>query len=128
MKTWITMIFLFVAVAGLCIWDGIHTQKVFEKLSADSNEIYETLLTTDVTNQELTKKIKDLNDYWTKEMDTLCISISRKDLQPVSDYLQYLYTATINESQEDAITYSRLLNYNIIGLDQTTGLNLLNLL
>ena len=61
-------------------------------------------------------------------MDTLCISISRKDLQPVSDYLQYLCASIKNENQEDAVTYSRLLNYNIIGLKETTGISWINLL
>ena len=61
-------------------------------------------------------------------MDTLCISISRKDLQPVSDYMQYLYTSIHNNNQEDAVTYSRLLNYNIIGLKEQIGINFINLL
>ena len=128
MKVWIPILVLFLAVTGLCIWDGIFTQKVFNKLEHDSQNIYETLLTTNITNPEIKNDILELNDYWTKKMDILCISISRKDLQPISDYLQYLCASIINESQEDAITYSRILNYNIIGLNQTTGINFMNLL
>lgn len=128
MKVWIPILVLFLAVTGLCIWDGIYTQKVFNKLENDSQNIYETLLTTDITNPEIQNDILELNDYWTKKMDILCISISRKDLQPISDYLQYLCASIINKSQEDAITYSRILNYNIIGLNQTTGINFMNLL
>ena len=60
-------------------------------------------------------------------MDMLCLSISRKDMQPISDYLQYLNSAIINENQEDAITYSLLLDYNIKGLTQSTGISILNL-
>ncbi len=128
MKMWIPMLILFLAVTALCVWDGVHTQQVFDKLEKDSSEIYSTLLKTDVENEGIQNKIFSLNEYWTKEMDTLCISISRKDLQPVSDYLQYLCSACINKSQEDAITYSRLLNYNLIGLNQCTGIDMLNLL
>ena len=128
MKIWIPMIILLLSVSGLCIWDGIHTQKVFEKLTEESSKIYHSILTTEISNENLQKDIFELNDYWTKKMDTLCISISRKDLQPVSDYLQYLYSAAINENQEEAITYSRLLYYNVIGLNETTGINFVNLL
>lgn len=128
MKLWIAILILLLAVSGLCIVDGVHTTKVFNKLERDSEEIYETLRDTQITDSEISQKIWDLNDYWTEKMDMLCISISRKDLQPVSDYLQYLCASTINSSQEDAITYSRLLNYNIIGLKQCTGLSMLNLL
>ncbi len=128
MKMWIPMLILFLAVTSLCIWDGVHTQKVFDRLSNESNEIHETLLLTEVEDKNLQEKIFNLNDFWTKEMDTLCVSISRKDLQPVSDYLQYLCAACINKSQEDAITYSRLLSYNLKGLNQTTGIDMLNLL
>lgn len=128
MKTWITMLSILIAVFGLCIWDGVHTQKVFDKLEHDSEEVYNSLLTTSISDENLQEKIVKLNDYWTAEMDTLCISISRKDLQPISDYLQFLFTSIKNNNQEDAITYSRLLNYNLIGLNQTTGLNFLNLL
>ncbi len=128
MKLWIAILILLLAVSGLCIVDGVHTTKVFNKLERDSEEIYETLRDTQITDSDISQKIWDLNDYWTEKMDMLCISISRKDLQPVSDYLQYLCASTINASQEDAITYSRLLNYNIIGLKQCTGLSILNLL
>ena len=127
MKVWIPILILFLAVTGLCIWDGIYTQKVFEKLENDSEKIYETLLTTEITDPKIQNDIINLNEYWTEKMDILCISISRKDLQPISDYLQYLCSSIINESHEDAVTYSRLLNYNIVGLNQTTGINILNL-
>ena len=122
------MLILLLSVTGLCIWDGIYTTKVFDKLSIESEVIYNKLLSTSIEDEELKNSIVELNDYWTKKMDTLCISISRKDLQPVSDYLQYLYTATINANQEDAITYSRLLYYNAVGLKETTGINVINLL
>lgn len=127
MKVWIPILILFLAVTGLCILDGIYTQKVFEKLEDDSEKIYETLLTTEITDPKIQNDIINLNEYWTEKMDILCISISRKDLQPISDYLQYLCSSIINENQEDAVTYSRLLNYNIVGLNQTTGINILNL-
>ena len=93
-----------------------------------TSKIYNTVLTTEITNENLQKEIFELNDYWTKKMDTLCISISRKDLQPISDYLQYLYASCISNNQEDAITYSRLLYYNVVGLKETTGINLINFL
>ncbi len=127
-KLWIYMTILLLAVTGLCVWDTIHTEQVFKTLETKSNSIYETVITTDLADQTLKNEIKELNTFWTEKMDTLCISISRKDLQPISDYLQYLYASTINESQEDAITYARLLMYNVKGLKETTGVTFLNLL
>ena len=128
MKLWIPMLILFFGVTGLCVWDTVHTNHIFTKLETQSKYIYETLKENDITEPDIQKEILDLNDFWTKKMDTLCISISRKDLQPVSDYLQYLCASIKNESQEDAITYSRLLNYNIIGLKEVTGISWVNLL
>ncbi len=128
MKLGISMTILLLAVLGLCLWDTIHTTKIFATLEDKSNSIVEQLNSTDITNENLQNDIINLNDYWTEKMDTLCISISRKDLQPVSDYLQYLYTSILNENQEDAITYSRLLNYNIIGLKEITAFSWINLL
>lgn len=128
MKVWIPILILFLAVTCLCIWDGIYTQKVFEKLENDSEKIYETLLTTEITDPKIQNDILNLNKYWTEKMDILCISISRKDLQPISDYLQFLCSSIINENREDAVTYSRLLNYNIVGMNQMTGINILNLI
>lgn len=128
MKVWFSMLLLVIACTGLIIWDGVHTDKVFNYLHAETSEIHSTLLTTDVTDEKMKERINSLNDYWTKKMDTLCISISRKDLQPISDYLQYLRSAVINESQEDAITYSALLQYNVEGLREVTGISALNLL
>ena len=122
------MILLVIACTGLIVWDGIHTDKVFNYMHKEAYEIHNSLLTTEVTDENLKERINSLNQYWTKKMDTLSISISRKDMQPVSDYLQYLRTAVINESQEDAITYSALLAYNVEGLRETTGISALNLL
>ena len=128
MKLWIPMTLLALSVLGLCTWDIIHTKKVFNTLEEKSKAIYQTLQTTEISNKDIQNDILYLNDFWTEKMDILSISISRKDMQPVSDYLQYLYASIINENQEDAITYSRLLNYNIIGLKETIGINLINLL
>lgn len=127
-KLWIYMTILLVAVTGLCVWDSLHTKKVFDNLESKSNLIYETVISSSISDENLKVEIKDLNDYWTKKMDTLSVSISRKDLQPISDYLQYLYASTINENQEDAITYARLLMYNVKGIKESTGITMLNLL
>ena len=128
MKLWIPMTILLLSVLSLCVWDFIHTKQVFKEMENESSYIYSTLQTTEVNDSNLAKRIIDLNDYWTKKMDILSISISRKDMQPVSDYLQYLCSSIINESQEDAITYSRLLNYNIVGLKETISISWINLL
>lgn len=128
MKTFIPMLIIFLAVGALCVWDGIFTQKVFDKMENETSEIYTTILTTDALDENLKQRIDNLNDYWMKNMDILAISISRKDMQPVSDYLQYLYASVINDSKDDALTYSRLLAYNVEGLSESTGITALNLL
>ena len=128
MKIWIPMSIIFLSILSLCIWDGVWTSKIFNKLETKSSNIYSYILENDISNNDIKKEITDLNNFWTEKMDTLCISISRKDLQPISDYLQYLYSASINNNQEDAITYSRLLHYNVQGLKETTGINFINFL
>ena len=128
MKIWIPMLTLALAVVGLCVWDTIHTSYVLNEMETQTTYIYSTLQTESITDENMKTKITNLNDFWTKKMDILSISISRKDMQPISDYLQYLCTAIINENQEDAITYSRLLNYNIVGLNETIGVTFINLL
>ena len=128
MKQWFYMLTLLVLVTALCVWDTVHTSKTFEYMEKESKEIYHTVLTTELSNQDLQDKIFNLNDYWTKNMDTLAISISRKDMQPVSDYLQYLCAAVINNSKDDAITYARVLSYNLEGLNEITGVSFVNIL
>lgn len=128
MKLWIAMITILLAVTGICVYDGIHTKNVFEHMEEESEMISSALIDgTQITNETLSERIQNLTDYWTDNMDMLCLSISRKDMQPISDYLQYLNSAIINENQEDAITYSLLLDYNIKGLTQSTGISILNL-
>jgi len=128
MKFWIPMLILTLSVLGLCVWDFVYTKNVFNTLENKSEFIYNTLQNIEVTDTKVSHEILSLNDYWTKKMDILSISISRKDMQPISDYLQYLCASIKNESQEDAITYSRLLKYNILGLKETTVLSWVNLL
>ena len=128
MKLWIVMITLALGVCGLCVWDCINTNKIFNHMESESAKIYSSLTDSGIEDPEIGQTILNLNEYWTKKMDILSVSISRKDLQPVSDYLQYLCSSITNENQEDSITYSRLLNYNIIGLKESNGLCFLNLL
>lgn len=128
MKLWIWILILAAAVGALCIWDGFNTQSVFNKMETESNRIYEALLVNDISNEEIQTSILNLNYYWTKKMDTLSVSISRKDMQPISDYLQFLTSSITNNNQEDAITYSRLLHYNVEGIKETNGIKWLNLL
>ena len=128
MKIWILMLSLFLSCTALIVWDSLHTQRVFNAMDDKCSSIYYSLLSQEITEPDIQAEIYDLNDYWTKKMDTLCVSISRKDLQTVSDYLQYLYASIHNKNQEDAVTYSRLLYYNILGLKELTGITMLNLL
>lgn len=128
MKLWISMLVLLLAVSGLCVWDCIHTNQVLNKMQTDSEYYYSLVCSEDLQQLNLSEEIEELNSYWTKKMDILAISISRKDMQPISDYLQYFASAITNNNQEDAITYSRLLKYNIIGLKETTKFNHINLL
>lgn len=128
MKIWVPMTVIFLSIVALCVWDGILTNSIFDTMEQESFKIYNSIVENDISNSEIKEKINSLNDYWTEKMDTLCISISRKDLQPISDYLQYLYSSSLNENQEDAVTYSRLLHYNIEGLKESTGINFINFL
>ena len=128
MKLWISMLVLLLSVVSLCVWDSMNTTQVFNNMEKKSNYIYQTIINEDISNKELQNEIFELNKFWTQKMDTLSISISRKDLQPISDYLQYLCSAITNQNQEDAVTYSRLLNYNVLGVKETTGVSWINLL
>ena len=121
------MLIIFVSVIGLCLWDNVHTSRIFEHMESESLSIYSQLEDTNQTTNLLIRA-ENLNNYWTKEMDILCISISRKDLQPVSDYLQYLCTSLKLNDFDNALIYSRLLHYNIEGLMQANGIEMLNLL
>lgn len=128
MKLLITMLSLLFAVTGLCVWDSIHTSNVLNKIEIETTTISTLILENSNELMNLEEKVENLNDYWTKKMDILSISISRKDMQPISDYLQYLLSAVINNSKEDAITYSRLLAYNVVGLKESILFSHLNLL
>ena len=100
MKLWIPMLVLTLLVSGLCIWDTVHTNRVFDTLQEKSNYIFESLQTNEISDEKIQEEILSLNQFWTKKMDTICISISRKELQPVSDYLQYLCASIKNKNQE----------------------------
>lgn len=128
MKSFIAVTVLTIIVNALCIWDVWHTQKVFKHMNNESSAIHQLLLAEDITNPGLAERINDLDKYWTKKMDILCIAISRKDLQPVSDHIQFLKSSISNDDQETAVTYSLLLKYNVEGLKEISGFSLVNIL
>lgn len=128
MKQFISILIITIIVNLLCIWDLVFTQNVFKTMKTESDQIYEQLLTTPITDEDVSSKIIDLKKYWTDKMNVLVISISRKDLQPISDYLNYIDSAITNNDQESAITYALHLKYNLEGLHETVGFSLSNLL
>ena len=128
MKSFIAVTILTIAVNTLCFWDIWNTEKIFKYMNNESSAIHYALLENDITSPELATRIIELDKYWTKKMDVLCISISRKDLQPVSDHLQFLKSSIDNHDQESAITYSLLLKYNVEGLKEISGFSLVNIL
>lgn len=128
MKSFIAVTILTIAVNALCIWDVWYTKKVFKYMNSESSAIHYALLEEDIQSHELAVKINELDKYWTKTMDILCISISRKDLQPISDHLQFLKSSVENDDQETAVTYSLLLKYNVEGLKEISGFSLVNIL
>ncbi len=128
MKSFVAVTLLTILVNALCIWDVWHTEKVFKHMNTESSAIHEALLVEDITNPKLATRIEELDKYWTKKMDILCISISRKDLQPVSDHIQFLKSSVENDDQETAVTYSLLLKYNVEGLKEISGFSLINIL
>jgi len=128
MKSFIAVTILTIAVNILCIWDVWHTEKVFKYMNKESTAIQNSLLVEDITSPNLAKRIEELDKYWTKKMDILCISISRKDLQPVSDHIQFLKSSIDNDDQETAVTYSLLLKYNVEGLKEISGFSFVNIL
>jgi hypothetical protein len=128
MKSFIAVTILTIAVNALCLWDIFYTKQVFKYMNNESSAIHQALLVEEITDPQLTKRIEDLNKYWIKKMDILCISISRKDLQPISDHLQFLKSSISNNDQETAVTYSLLLKYNVEGLKEISGFSFVNIL
>ena len=128
MKSFIAVTILTIAVNVLCIWDVYNTKQVFKHMNRESSAIHYALLDKDITSPELANRITELDKYWTEKMDILCISISRKDLQPVSDHIQFLKSSVENNDQETAVTYSLLLKYNVEGLKEISGFSLINIL
>lgn len=128
MKSFIAVTILTIAVNALCIWDVYNTKAVFKHMYNESCAIHQSLLVEDITDPALATRINELDKYWTKKMDILCISISRKDLQPVSDHIQFLKSSISNNDQDSAVTYSLLLKYNVEGLKEVSGFSLVNIL
>ena len=127
MKQFFSILIITIIVNALCIWDLCFTQDVFKTMKKESDQIYEALLTTPISDRDVGKKIIELKEYWTDKMNVLVVSISRKDLQPISDYLNYLDSAITNNDQDSAVTYALHLKYNVEGLHETVGFSFSNL-
>ena len=128
MKNFIAVTILTIAVNALCLWDVYNTKSIFKYMNKESTAIHQALLVEDITDPQLAQRIDNLDKYWTKKMDILCISISRKDLQPVSDHIQFLKSSISNNDQDTAVTYSLLLKYNVEGLKEISGFSFVNIL
>ena len=57
MKLWIPMTILLLSIIALCTWDSLHTINVLNTLNDKSKYIYQSLQTTEITDENLQNKI-----------------------------------------------------------------------
>lgn len=131
MKNTISIVIIFLLINALCIWDIIFVNKTLEYMHSQTHEIFDFVVYNDISDAENYESIRAqvvaLEKYWSSKENTLCLVISRKDMQPVADHLEYLRSAIILHNQEDAITHARLLHANVKTLDKITEFRLDNI-
>lgn len=124
MKNGISIFIIFLIVTGICVWDAIYVKDTIDYVHTETTAIYEYVVYNDISPAENYEYIRDkvvkLEKYWENKVNIMCLLVSRKDMQPVEDYLEYLRSAIILKSQEDCITYARLLHTNVRTLDKIT--------
>ena len=57
MKQFISILIITIIVNVLCIWDLIFTHDVFKTMKTESDQIYEALLSTPITDENVSGKI-----------------------------------------------------------------------
>ncbi|MDD4350838.1 MAG: DUF4363 family protein [Clostridia bacterium] len=131
MKNSISIIIIFLLINALCIWDIIFVNNTLEYMHTQTHDIFDFVVYNDISDSENYETIRSqvvaLEKYWESKENALCLVISRKDMQPITDHLQYLRSAIILHSQEDAITHSRLLHANVKTVDKITEFRLDNI-
>ncbi len=128
MKQVLAIIIVFIISTVMIVLDAVYVKKTFDTLQIKVDNICTEIKEYDIADDRLMTSAKDLEDFWTKKMDRLCISISRKDLQPISDYIQFIKTAIYNKDKESAITYSEILDYNVEGIYQSNEISIVNII
>lgn len=128
MKTEYSILILFVLISALCIWDIIYTNRSFDYMEKEGEEIYVYSMQNDVDYEALSLRLEKLHNYWNDTEGILCLIISRKDMQAVGEQLEFLCSASSLENKEEVIIHSRQFYFSIISLSQNTRLNIRNIL
>lgn len=128
MKQVIAIILIFLASISIIIWDTVYVKSVFSYMKEETQIIKEVSISVEPKNEKFKEKIEKVDEFWTKHMDNLCISIPRKDLQVIADHLQFILTAIENDDKDSLVTYSALLHHNLYGLMESNTFTLINII
>lgn len=128
MKAVCPVIVLASLVLALCIWDLIYINNAFEFMENESEQIYVYVMQSDVEFDELELQLDELNDYWQKTEDVLCLIINRNEMRDIGHQLQFLRaSATLNDIDE-CIMYARQFYFSVKTLAENTKLRVQNIL
>ena len=94
----------------------------------ESEQIYVYVMQSDVEFDELELQLDELNNYWQKTEDVLCLIINRNEMRDIGHQLQFLRaSATLNDIDE-CIMYARQFYFSVKTLAENTKLRVQNIL
>ncbi|MBO5884567.1 MAG: DUF4363 family protein [Clostridia bacterium] len=113
MKKFIVMIFIFIMLVGLCIWEQITVNKYLLDIKEQTLDIINISTDLkDINNIEIIQKVENLELSWKHHESILCLFSNHKDMRDLCIEIQKL-RGNIEVNQHEDFTASLKVIYHL---------------
>ena len=112
MKKLLCIMIITAFLVGCCITEEILVKKTLAEIGKQGNDLYVYALEQEnVNTDEILAQTRELNQFWLKYEDALCVFVNHKDMHEMGNELIKMISYAKNNIKEEYLTSLELVIY-----------------
>lgn len=112
MKRGFVIIGLFVLLIGMCVLEELYLKQNLTKLYDKSNNLLTAVETSEqVNSEEITTKIKDLENFWNETENYFCLVVNHINMEEAGEQIAKIVSLSKLNKKDELIVEINLLIY-----------------
>ena len=129
MKKTISFIIVTIILLSVVIAEQIYIDKTLDDLILKIDTLNtQTALVENINTEEINKTAEDLDDFWTKNEDILCVLVNHNDLTKIGEEIKKIKVYIKDNNKDDFVYELDTLKFYATTYKDVFQLNIQNLL